>query len=56
MTWEEWVNSEYNTNPNISIMYERVFLSPNQYIAGISISDVITNNGSYIVGGASGAD
>jgi hypothetical protein len=59
MTWEQWVNSKYATDPYISIRSGAVFVTPTQYILGISVSDVITNNASYIVTGGSssgGAD
>jgi hypothetical protein len=46
MTWEQWVNSEYNTIPDISIQGATIFL-PDGYIFGVVLSDIITNNDYY---------
>lgn len=46
MTWEEWVNSEYNTF-GYTVSNNRVWQSSTNYVTNVSPSDSIDNGNSY---------
>ena len=51
MTWEDWVNSEYNTS-NYLIEDDLVYTMSNwiiEYIDNVTYSDIILNNGVYVL-------
>ena len=52
MTWEEWVNSEYNTS-DYYIMFEQVYVADTGYINNVTPLDIILNNGVYLSSGYS---
>lgn len=55
MTWEEWVNSEYNIYGHI-IKNNQVYASDLTYYVDVSPSAVIINNHLYVITHMGGSD